>query len=209
MTKKNVPKMPTAKKRMETKYLDKRNQIWQPMINVKDNTRILWEQNTKKGFVNIPRVMPLILKIMDYLSKKEGGKPVSETYFALWCRDFGTAFIEIKDSDELASDAGFSGNRAITTLNSRIKILNKESNSSLGFIRTQKTNTGKYKAILMLNPLLIIYVSFREGKLPKPMYDELFLRCTDVGDRDLKSLQDGGDEYLKGTTEFLNLLVDE
>ena len=199
----------TAKQRMETKYLDKRNQIWQLITPVKEELRILWEQKRKKGFVNIPRVMPLILKIMDYLSKKEGGKPVSNTYFALWCRDFGTAFVEIKDSDELASEAGFSGNRAVTTLNSRLKILNKETDSSIGFIRTQKTSTGKYKAVLMLNPLLVIYLHYKEGRLPKPMYDEIFVRSTDVGDRNLKTIQELGDEYQSIVTNFLNELTDE
>lgn len=199
----------TAKKRMETKYLDKRNQIWQSITPIKEETRIFWEQKIKKGFVNIPRVMPLILKIMDYLSKKEGGKPVSNTYFALWCRDFGTAFVEIKDSDELASEAGFSGNRAITTLNSRLKILNKETDSSIGFIRTQKTSTGKYKAVLMLNPLLVIYIHYKEGRLPKFMYDEIFTRSTDVGDRNLKTIQEAGDKCQNSVTDFLNKLTDE
>lgn len=208
MSKLEPPKKTSAKKKMETKYIDKRNQIWLPMSTVDEKTRILWEQKIKKGFVNVPRVMPLILNIMDYLVKKEGGKPVSNTYLALWCRDFGTAFLEIKDSDELASEAGFSGNRATTTLNSRIKLLNKEADTGLGFIRTQKTSTGRYKAILMLNPLLIIYLHYNQGKIPKPMYDEIFVRCTDVGDKNLKEIQDSGEDYIVKATAFLKSLQD-
>ena len=208
MSKLAIPKKASAKKKMEAKYLDKRNQIWQPMTGMEENSRILWEQKTKTGFVNIPRVMPLILNIMDYLVKKEGGKPVSNTYFALVCRDFGTAFIEIKDNDELASEAGFSGNRATTTLNSRLKLLNTETKTGLGFIRTQKTSTGKYKAILMLNPLLIVFLHYKQGRIPKPMYDELYMRCTDIGDKNLKTMQDAGDKYVKQATAFLDSLQD-
>lgn len=208
MSKLVIPNKASAKKKMEAKYLDKRNQIWSPMTDVNENTRILWEQKTMAGFVNIPRAMPLILNIMDYLSKKQGGKPVSNTYFALWCRDYSTAFVEIKDSDELASEAGFSGSRATTTLNSRLKLLNKETDTGLGFIRTQKTSTGKYKAVLMLNPLLVIFLHYKQGEIPKPMYDELFIRCTDIGDKDLKQIQDAEDDYLVKITAFLNSLQD-
>ena len=65
---------------------------------------------SKKGFVNIPRTMPYILNILDYLAKNNGGSPVGSTYLSLWCRDFGTGFIEIKDIDELVVEARFSGN---------------------------------------------------------------------------------------------------
>lgn len=186
-TKTPIPPPPTikqksAKVKMKEKYEAKRNQLW-PSLDQGDlqEPRILWESKRKVGFVNIPRAMPLILNIMDYLSSQ----PVSSTYLALWCRDFGTGFIEISDVDELAAEAGFTGGRATGTLNVRLKLLSNETDDSLGFIRAKKSSNGKYKSILMLNPMLIIHLKYLDGKIPKSHYDELFSRCTDIGDKDL------------------------
>jgi len=43
----------------------------------------LWAYKTTGGWLNIPRAMPLLLRIMDTMSK---GKPISQTYLDLWCR---------------------------------------------------------------------------------------------------------------------------
>jgi hypothetical protein len=177
----------SASKKIKERYEEKRNLAWPGLIGVSETNRVLWEQSVKKGFVNIPRAMPYILNILDYLSKNSGGTPVSSTYLSLWCRDFGTGFIEIKDIDELAVEAGFSGSRAVTTLSTRIKTLSSEDNKGLGFIRTSKSGTGKYKSILLLNPFLIIRLKFNDGTLPKELYDTIYSRCIDVGDLNLSS----------------------
>lgn len=176
-TSSNTPKATSIK----TQYEKKRNNLWKPLDKINDDDRIFWEQTgkKKKGFVNIPRSLPLILKIMDVLSPK--GKPVSSTYLALWCRDFGTGFIEIKDLDLLAIEAGFKGARATTTLNSRLKILESD---KLGFIRTKKGLTKKYESILMINPMLIIYLTHKDNSYVKDLYNLLYARNTDMKDID-------------------------
>lgn len=181
-----IPKPKTAKAAIKEKYEIKRNQLW-PSLNQDgmQETRILWESKRKSGFVNIPRAMPLILKIMDHISPQ----PVSSTYLALWCRDFGTGLVEISDIDELAAEAGFTGGRATGTLNSRLKLLSNETDQSLGFIRAKKATSGKYKSILMLNPMLIMYLKHKDNKVPQDYYDELFSRCANIGDKDLIKVQ--------------------
>ena len=52
----------------------------------------LWNRKTSNGFTTIPRTMPLIMNIIDVLSKN---KPAGRTYFALWCRSFDQSFLVI------------------------------------------------------------------------------------------------------------------
>lgn len=195
----------TAKAKIKEKYEIKRNQLWPAFDDndfQNDEDRVLWESKRKKGFVNIPRAMPLVLKIMDYLSPK----PVSSTYLSLWCRDFGTGFIEIHDIDTLAAEAGFNGVRATGTLNSRLRLLSNETDQSLGFIRAKKSTNGKYKSILMLNPMLVIHLRHQDNKLPQNYYDELFNRCADIGDKDLLNFQRNDDDYNDWHRKFLDEL---
>lgn len=184
------PKNKTAKQRMTEKYLDKRSQHW-PSLNEIDpqKTRVLWEYRRKGGFVNIPKAMPLVIKIMNHLTS---GSPVGATYLALWCRDFGTGFFEINDLDSLALEAGFTGTRATGTLNARIKMLSNETDDGLGFIRTRKSTNGKYRSILMLNPMLVIYMMHKDGRINPDFYNELLTRCIDVGDKDFEQFESNG-----------------
>jgi len=194
--------MSAKKKKIKDKYISKRNMIWPDPSMADEISRILWEETVKKGFVNIPRTMPYILKIIDNLSKRNGGSPLSATYLSLWCRDFGTAFIEIKDIDELASEAGFSGSRAVTTLSSRIKALSND--GGIGFVRTHKGNTGKYRSILMLNPFLLIALHHRKGKVPDTEYNEICARCLDYGDTNLEKMDKADDQYFTAIENILN-----
>lgn len=188
--------------KIREKYISKRNQLWCNLEILADqSTRFLWEKDKKIGFVNIPRSMPYILNIIDYLGNKNGHKTLRDTYLALWCRDFGTAYIEIQDSLIFAIESGFSGERAEATLFSKIKALGnddtgKENVKNLGFIRIQYQNK-KPKHILILNPLLIIFIYYKNGEIPKDKYDELYNRCIEVGDKELENLNKMTEEILK------------
>ena len=185
-----------GKQKMAEKYLAKRNQLWPILAEGNpQKDRILWEYRGKGGFVNIPKAMPLVFKIMGSLSS---GSAITATYLALWCRDYGTGFFEINDLDSLALEAGFTGNRATGTLNGRIKILN-----DLGFIRAKKTSNGKYKSILMLNPMLVIYLLNQDGKINPDFYEELLTRCIDLGDKDFEKFENGSVDTYKNIIESL------
>jgi hypothetical protein len=96
----------------------------------------LWLRAKSTGFTTIPRALPLILTLMDRLSK---GKPVSATYFELWCRMFDECFINLKPR-EMAFHAGFSGQRAEQTWAERMMILER-----LQFIETQEGPEGTHR----------------------------------------------------------------
>jgi hypothetical protein len=65
------------------------------------------------GWLSIPRAMPLLLQIMDNLSK---GKPVSSAYLDLWCRTYDDSLIVANKSREMAFFSGFTGERAERTM---------------------------------------------------------------------------------------------
>lgn len=186
----------TAKQKMLDKYLEKRNKIWPILAQGNPaKERVLWEFKGKGGFVNIPKAMPLVFKIMGSLSS---GSSITATYLALWCRDYGTGYFEIGDLDSLALEAGFTGTRATGTLNGRIKILNE-----LGFIRAKKTSNGKYRSILMLNPMLVIYLLNNDGRINPAHYEELVTRCIDLGDKDFNKFESKGVDGYKSIISSL------
>ena len=111
----------------------------------------LWHRKRSAGFTTIPRVMPLILTLMDRLSK---GKPVSAVYLEIWCRMFDESFINLKPR-EMAFHAGFSGQRAEQTWSERMKILQK-----LGFIAIQPGPEGELSYAVVINPYRVIKAHF-------------------------------------------------
>ena len=52
----------------------------------------LWNRKLVKGFTTIPRTMPLIMNIIDSLTKN---KPAGMVFFVLWCRTFDESLLAI------------------------------------------------------------------------------------------------------------------
>lgn len=104
-----------------------RDDLWADEINLLN----LWNRTEHDGYTTIPRTMPQIFRIMDLWAGK--GKPVSATYFTLWCNVHDESYLEIKDKDRFAFESGFSGERAVTTWTTRMRIL-----AELGFISAKK-----------------------------------------------------------------------
>lgn len=159
--------------KMSKKALALRQQLWPKL----DETK-LWDRTVKKGFTTIPRTMPHVLQIMDDLA--EPNKPVSNTYLSLWCRVFDESMIEIKNYGELAFEAGFSGQRAVTVWKGRMKNL-----VDLGFIAAEAGATGLYDYILLFNPYVIIKEHYESERVQKHKYTALLARSQDIGADDL------------------------
>src|SRR5260221_14272792 len=120
-----------------------RRQLW-PEINEDD----LWSHRRRDGFIPIPRVMPLVLQIMNDLA----GLPVGSTYLDLWCRKFDEQFITLnRPLKEYAFYAGFSGQRSEQTWKERVRQLAK-----LGFLKIEKGAHGEFSYVLIVNPLKVI-----------------------------------------------------
>jgi hypothetical protein len=160
-------------KKIFTKNIELRDELW-PKIN----SDSLWNRKRNNGFTTLPRPMPHILQIIDSLADK--GKPVSQVYLNLWCRVFDESLVEVKNEKEMAFEARFTGQRAVATWKSRMSKL-----VDMGFIEVKPGSLGKYTYVLILNPYLII--KKLKHKISEELYNALFGRAQDVGEKDLKT----------------------
>lgn len=161
-------KVPIGQKR-----IDLRNKLF-PHIRATD----LWHRKTSTGFTTIPRGLPLVFVLMDKLSK---GKPISSTYFELWCRMFDESFIKLKPR-EMAFHSGFSGQRAQKTWTERMKLLEE-----LGFIETKPGLEGELGYAVVFNPYRVLEKLFKSQKpgLDEADYNALIERLNEIGATDL------------------------
>ena len=138
----------------------------------------LWHRKRSDGWVTTPRTMPLLLRIMDMLAPK--GKPVSATYFDLWCRTYDDSFVIVSRVREMAYFAGFTGERAHHTWTARIREL-----ESMGFIRTESGAGGPVNYVLLLNPYDVVRRLDAAGELRTEAMNALRARMVEIGATDL------------------------
>lgn len=159
--------------KIKSKNIALRKQLW-PKLDFD----LLWDRTQQKGFTTMPRPMPHILQIMDYLAPK--GMPVSGAYLSLWCRVFDESMVTIQYPTEMAFESGFSGQRAVTTWTARMNYL-----ESLGFIATKEGACGKFNYVLLYNPYIVIKKHHAAKKIQETQYNALFARAQVIGATDL------------------------
>ena len=155
------------------KQLALREQLW-PGIGPN-----LWHRLANKGFATIPKTMPLILRIMDEMTK---GAPVSSTYLTLWCSTWDNGFVQHIKPDEMAYASGFGGQRGEHTWIGRMKKLQE-----LQFIDLKAGKSGPITYALIHNPHLIMQWHYGQ-KIPgltEASYSALIERALDVGAMDM------------------------
>lgn len=167
------------------RQLEVRNKLW-PQVS----DEMTWNRRARTGFVTMPRAMPLIMRIMDYLAGK--GSPVSLVYLDIWCRTFDEAFLQITKAEEMASYAGFSGQRAVRTWKERLAKL-----ANLGFIDIKYGLTRDVQFALILNPYHVIAKAYAAGEVPVEMWNALMVRAAEIGAEDLADVDEVG-EYVDG-----------
>lgn len=131
----------------------------------------LWDRAKSNGWLSVPRAMPLVLQIMDSLSK---GKPLSATYFDLWCRAYDDSFVIANKDREMAFSSGFTGERAVRTWASRMKIL-----ADLGFISVKSGPSGPLSYVLLMNPYNVL-----SSCSPRPHHQQRCQRLTSAPPHD-------------------------
>jgi len=161
--------------RIAQRQLNLREKLW-PALDKKT----LWLRKERAGFTTVPRTMPLIMSIIDSMSK---GKPLSSTYLELWCRAHDECLVTLTRQEELAFHAGFSGQRALTTWRDRVRTL-----AELGFIETKPGPSGNLSYALILNPYQIIkkHHSKTHSGITEAAYNALQQRAIDIGADDLE-----------------------
>lgn len=137
----------------------------------------LWEREKSAGWLSVPRPMPLLLQIMDSLSK---GKPVSSTYLELWCRTYDDSFVIATKHREMAYYSGFTGERAVRTWMTRMRILR-----DLGFIDIEEGSNGPISYVLVFNPYLVVREHHQAGHVNAHFFNSLTMRMIEIGAQDL------------------------
>ena len=137
----------------------------------------IWEYQTSDGWLNIPRSMPVVMRILDSLTK---GQPVSATYLELWCRTYNDGFVTASRPREMAFFSGFDGERAQRTWLSRIRKLQE-----LGFIEVKEGSSGPVNYILVENPYTPLKKLWADGMIPDRLWTALMARMIEIGADDL------------------------
>ncbi|MFZ3181673.1 MAG: hypothetical protein WA156_16030 [Methylocystis silviterrae] len=155
------------------KQLAVRDQLW-PGAEIS-----LWDRNAHKGFTTIPKTMPLIMKIMDEMTK---GAPISSTYLTLWCSTWDNSYVALGKSEEMAYSSGFSGQRGVHTWTARMKKLQE-----LGFIDIKAGKSGPMSHAIVWNPHLAIrhHYEMKTPGLLEASYTALLERALEVGAKDM------------------------
>ena len=76
-----------------------------------------WRRKEHGGFITVPKTFPFLARAMDEMSKNF---PVSDAYLALWAFTWDNSFVRLKNLEDIAFAAGFTGQRGVRTLQDRL-----------------------------------------------------------------------------------------
>ncbi len=156
------------------RQLELRDQLWP------EQKDFFWNRRENKGFATIPKTLPLILNIMDDMTK---GAPVSSTYLALWCATWDNSYVAITKPTEMSIIAGFGGQRGEHTWAGRMKKLQE-----LHFISIKPGKSGPMSHVVIWNPHTIIRYHHDVAKTPgltEASFTGLLERAMEIGAGDM------------------------
>lgn len=139
----------------------------------------LWNRKNHKGFTTIPKTMPMILKIMDEMTK---GAPVSATYLTLWCNTWDNSYVILNKHGDMANASGFGGQRGEHTWATRMKKLQE-----LKFIDIKPGKSGLMSNAIIWNPHYVMrwHNSIKTPGLTAQSYNALVETALEVGANDM------------------------
>ena len=139
----------------------------------------LWNRKANKGFATIPKTMPLILKIMDEMTK---GAPVSSTYLTLWCHTWDNSYVILNKHGDMANASGFGGQRGEHTWATRMKKLQE-----LKFIDIKPGKSGPMGNAIIFNPHFILrwHHAIKTPGLTATSYAALVETALEIGAGDM------------------------
>lgn len=170
-----------AKKRLskaQKATLAMRKQLW-PHITDDD----LWLRADRDGFTTIPRTMPLFMELIADASKQvAAGKsvPAGKAYLVLWCRVFDEGVVKIDVEAAAAKEAGYTGERNITTWREHLRVLKE-----LGFINYAEGLAGPCQFVLLMNPYHAVKALLAKGWVQPGAYTALYQRAQEIRATDL------------------------
>jgi hypothetical protein len=115
----------------------------------------VWDRADERGFVTIPRTLPLLASLIKHLSAKNDA---SRVYLDLWGRVYDQGVVEVHDEKQFAMSAGYPDNsRNVRSWQERMAELEK-----LGFILTEPSAARKYGFVLVLHPHAVVELMHRQ-----------------------------------------------
>ncbi|QNK70562.1 hypothetical protein [Variovorax sp. PAMC26660] len=152
-----------------------RKHLWP---DVSDDMLWLIGDSKKKGFSPIPRPVPILMNMIGDASKHVSSKsvPAGRSYLVLWCRVFGEAVVKIDNEMVAASEAGYLGERSVSTWREHMRVLKE-----LGFIDYRPGAAGPMHFILLLNPYKVAMQLRAKKWIQEVQYTALFHRAQEIG----------------------------
>jgi hypothetical protein len=150
---------------------------------IQDSALWLREDDTRKGYTTMPRTMPMFVNLIQDVSKHvANGKsvPAGKSYLVLWCRVFDEGFLRIDQEATAALEAGYTGERNVTTWREHMRVL-----KDLGFIDYKPGPAGPCQYVLLLNPYAAAKVLREKALLLEDTYTALLQRALEIGATDL------------------------
>ena len=136
-------------------------------------TEWLWRRKTNDGFTTLPRTLPIVMQAVDAQSK---GQPAGHTLFCLWARSPDHPLLTIENPATFASEAGFTGERAVDTWRKRMRRLRE-----LNLIATKPGPSGEFHYVLLLSPNAAMEWCRANQLVQDGVYARFVDRLIDVG----------------------------
>jgi hypothetical protein len=146
--------------------------------DVKDEDLWLLGDRKRGGFAQVPRTLAMFMNVINDIAKRQTGKsiPAGKTYLVLWLRVFDEGFVKIDSEADAAFEAGYSGERNVTTFRSHMQLL-----KNLGFIDYRQGTKGPMQYVLLLNPYKIVKKLHDQKLIPTPQYAAILERAAAIG----------------------------
>lgn len=152
----------------------------------------LWLLNGERGgFAQVPRTLSLFseLIIKQAVKKKTGvSSSAGTTYNVLWLHTQGQGISKIENETDAALEAGYGGERGVTTFRKHIRVL-----KDLGFVDFVEESRGRVRWVLMLNPYIVLKELFNAGLVDKKDYAAMLERASAIGSAE--ELEDEDEEH--------------
>jgi hypothetical protein len=170
----------TRQEKIKEATLKMRAHLWP---SIKDTDLWIRDDKTRKGFTTIPRTMPLLMNIIQDVSKhvtKGKSIPAGKAYLTLWGRVYDEGVVRIDQEAAAALEAGYSGERNVTTWREHLRVL-----KDLGFIDFKPGTAGPAQWVLIYNPYVAVKKLRQKKWVQEEAYTALLQRAIEIGATDL------------------------
>ena len=135
----------------------------------------VWSGEDEVGWAPIPRVMPIILRILDE-KLLSGDMDLSRVYLGLWCDNYGEGIVEVANESSYAEAAGLRGVRGTRSWRERVFRLER-----LGFVRAHKRGNSEIGFVAIMHPYAAMTALRSQGLVDDGWWGAYQKRLIEVG----------------------------